>query len=163
MAFPVGSYLGEGIYVTSAGHKGSFSSFAQVYGDEWTAAYLRGGKLTNYHARFDFADDSFYNVNVTQIDSAGTQTSHLGYGYCMGNTCHLSAFLNHGLLEETVRFLPNEGRIERIGSLLYNDENGDFQTIIWDEKMLRFVTNFNDTSDDDDDGDDEMETSTFSR
>ncbi|HXW53245.1 MAG TPA: hypothetical protein VEL47_03970 [Myxococcota bacterium] len=155
--FPAGSYIGEGWYLTSAGQEGRYSSFAEVVGTEWTAAYVTDGRLTTYTAAFDFSNDSFFNVDVTQVDSAGTQSEHLGNGYCIRDTCHLSAFLGHGLLEETVKFV-SDSRIERIGSLIYMDQNGDMQTIIWEEKMVEFGGNLDDSDDDDyDDGDDNDE------
>jgi len=140
--FPTGSYLGEGWYRTSFGAEGDYSSFAEFDGDQWTAAYLRDGKLTTYTAVFDFTDDSFFNVDVTQVDSSGTETNHQGNGYCIGNTCHLSTFLSRGMLEETFEFESTGGRIKRIGSLMYIDENFDIQTIIWEEKMVLFSGNF---------------------
>ncbi len=110
--FPAGSYIGEGWYLTSAGQEGRYSSFAEVVGTQWTAAYVSDGRLSTYSAAFDFSNDSFFNVDVTQVDSSGNQSEHLGNGYCIKDTCHLSAFLDHGLLEETVKFVGNGARIE---------------------------------------------------
>ena len=134
--------MGEGRYITTAGTQGTFSSFANVDDSLWTAAYLRDGTLMTYNAHFYFDDTNFYNMAVIQIDNSGNESQHVGHGYCMESTCHLSAFLDHGMLEETIVFKPKNDSIERMASLLYVDENGDIQTIIWQENMKRFNTNY---------------------
>jgi hypothetical protein len=134
--FAIGAYLGEGNYFTSTGQKGAYSSYADVGAYEWTAAYVKEGKLARYNARFDFSGYGFFNVDVTQYGSNGKKSYHDGHGHCYGNTCHLSVGLEHGHLYEAVAFIRDENRIERSGSLRYVDEKGDSQTIAWRENLL---------------------------
>lgn len=134
--FAIGAYLGEGSYITTTGQKGAYSSYADVGAYEWTAAYVKDGKLARYNAEFNFSGYGFFNVDVTQYGSNGKKSYHEGYGHCYSNTCHLSVQLEHGHLQEAVAFIRNENRIERSGSLRYVDEKGDDQTIAWRENLL---------------------------
>lgn len=153
--FPEGSYLGQGRYVTSVGQEGNYSSYADVYIDEWSAAYLRDGHLTTYNAIFNFSSHGSFDVDVTQFGKAGKKSTHVGRGQCIDSTCHLNVELDHGLLAETVTFFPNENRIERLGSLRYKDQNGAEQMIAWKENMMRIDSDDEDGGVGDGGGDDE--------
>jgi hypothetical protein len=138
-SLPEGVYLGEGWYVTSSGSKGSYSSYADVFSDEWKTAYMRDGEIFRYNAIFSFTEDGFFDVNVIQHESENMISFHQGLGYCTGHTCHISVELTHGYLEETVTFIIEEDRIkmERLGSIHYIDENDNDQIIKWKEHMMR--------------------------
>jgi hypothetical protein len=135
--FPGGNYLGEGKYMISNGATGTYASFADLDGDEWKLSYVRNGKPLLYSVYLEFGQLGFFDASISETDSNGEGVTHYGQGYCGSKQCHLSFDLGERYIEETITLSPATNQIYRLGSLSYTDENGDEQTVAWEELMFR--------------------------
>jgi len=152
--FPEGTYLGEGKFVRTTGEEGHYSSYASFYSDEWYFALVFEDRLSVYELYFTFQFEGFFAVEAVEHTPDGDEYTHYGYGHCGSVQCHYVFDLENRTIEETVTFATWHNKIFRLGSMRYLDENGDLQTISWEERMMLMQDPGHDDDDDDDDDDD---------
>ncbi len=135
--FPTGQYLGLGHYVTATNQRGTYSSFADVGPDSFQANYVREYGVGNFSLSFDFNENGFFTVIITEHQVLG-DIEHEGYGYCQSVQCHIRADLGNRLFEETVTFATWENKIYRLGSLSNPPYAIPANVIMaWEETMVR--------------------------
>jgi hypothetical protein len=134
-SLPEGSYLGEGVVVTTTGATASYASFASFESDTMSLMVVRDGSLFSYSLDFTFSSNGFFIVDATE-NVNGVITNHFGEGYCRSIQCHFNFETDTRIVEETLTFANWENKIYAIGSMRYVDENGLPQTMSWEERLL---------------------------
>lgn len=134
-----GQYLGLGNYVSTQDRFGSYPSYVEITPNIWSLAYVMNDSLLRYDAFFEPDENGFFDTLILR-STEGKESIFDGFGYCLDNYCHLSAVLDDNPYEETITFLENN-RIKRVGSLRYQDEDGNPHTMRWVENLVNLSPN----------------------